>query len=366
MKERGIICLGMFAVMALSNAIVPVLPSFASGSTFQGAIYSAYFLGAFVLTLPAGLMSDRHGRVRVMQLGLVVSVVTGFLLVTSSGPLVITFVRFLEGLGAGLFVAASLAYVNSLADHERMSGYLMASLNSGLIFGLVTGGLLGAYSALPGAGLLIFTFFCLLSLLLSLGLSEQPLPQHDRPVRTIITDILTGYPHLWYSAVVLIGVTGVITSLYPGFSGVTPDTAGVWIAGMSLATIAGVLVFSRVEIPPLRTIRFAAGLMAAGIICSFFTPVGFLVVGALAGTVMIAQMAVLAEKCSHQGVAMGLFSTMSYLGMSILPFLAGIIADITGLFPAFCFTAAAALSVILLFRFPDQQEDRPPASVERG
>ena len=39
---------------------------------------------------------------------------------------------------------------------------------------------------------------------------------------------------------------------------------------------------------------------------------GFLVPGAVAGIVMIAQMAFLARIHEHQGTAMGLFTTMSY------------------------------------------------------
>jgi hypothetical protein len=87
--------------------------------------------------------------------------------------------------------------------------------------------------------------------------------------------------------------------------------------------------------------------MAGGIMLSFVSPAGFLVMGALAGIVMIAQMEFLAGIHSQQGAAMGLFSTTSYFGMSVLPFLAGIVAEATTFFAAFCLTALAALSVAL-------------------
>jgi MFS family permease len=63
MRTRFTLFFGVFAVMALSNAIVPVLPSFAGSSALQGAIYAAYFLGAFISTLPSGILSDRIGRI---------------------------------------------------------------------------------------------------------------------------------------------------------------------------------------------------------------------------------------------------------------------------------------------------------------
>jgi MFS family permease len=61
---------------------------------------------------------------------------------------------------------------------------------------------------------------------------------------------------------------------------------------------------------------------------------------------MISQMAYLAGIKDYQGTAMGLFSTTSYLGMGILPVIAGVIADSAGFFPAFCVTALFALTVV--------------------
>ena len=36
------ILFGIFVVMALSNAVVPVLPNFAEGVALQGAVYAAF------------------------------------------------------------------------------------------------------------------------------------------------------------------------------------------------------------------------------------------------------------------------------------------------------------------------------------
>lgn len=346
MKDRITLFFGVFAVMALSNAIVPVLPSFADNSSLQGAIYAAYFLGAVFSTLPAGMLSDRIGRIPLIRLGLIITVITGIALFGASSPLPVLAIRFIEGVGSGCFIAAAMSYVNSGTDHERMSGYFMAMLNAGLVTGLVAAGWLNMAFQFPVMGILLFAGCAIIPASASLFLRDTPRIEHpdDKPP---FLPLIIQYRYLWYSSVILIGITGVIISLYPEFSGVSSDIAGIWIALMSISTIIAVLVASRYSLQPVPAIRVSAILMIAGVIITYYSPLGFIIIGALAGIVMIAQMTYLADTRAPQGFTMGLFSTTSYLGMAILPFIAGIIADTSGFFPAFCATAFCAATVAI-------------------
>jgi len=346
MSTRFTLFFGIFAVMALSNAIVPVLPSFAGTSSLQGAIYAAYFLGAFVSTLPAGVLSDRYGRLVFIRAGLILTVISGMVLSALTSPVPVLATRFCEGVGAGCFIAAALSLVNSLPDHQRMSGYFMALLNAGLVTGLVAAGWLGAVFPFPAMGLLLFTGLTLIPAAASVFLRESPVTSLKGNTFALLP-LLGEYRWLWYSSVILVGITGVVTSLYPGFSGVSSGIVGGWIALMGISTIIAVLAVSRLPLPPVPAIRWSAILMVAGFLLSFYSPLGFIVVGALAGVVMIAQMAFLAGIKEHQGVAMGLFTTTGYLGMALLPFLAGLIADTAGFFFTFCAATFCAVTVAL-------------------
>jgi MFS family permease len=347
LKERLSACLGIFIVMGLSNAIVPVLPSYSGSAFIQGGIYAAYFLGAFIMTLPAGILSDRFGRSRIMMSGLVMTIASGILLMVESAPVIVASARVLEGTGAGLFVAASMAFVNSLPDHTRVSGFFLASLNAGLVSGLIIGGYAFRLTADPLSGIGIFTVSALLPLILSMTLAEKTdCIRYSRAGPSIIS-LVREYRWLWYSAVILIGVTGVVTAIYPEFSNIAPEQAGTWIASMSIFTIIAVLIVSRMNLLPVPTIRIAAVAMAAGTFIVFYTPLGFLFIGAVAGIVMIAQMAFLAQVSEYQGAVMGLFSTTSYLGMSLLPFITGFLAEETTFFIAFFVTACLSLTVAL-------------------
>jgi MFS family permease len=338
--------LGIFAVMALSNAIGPVLPRYSLSSALQGAIYSAYFLGALVSTLPAGILSDHYGRVPVIRIGLAITVTSGLLLsvLVSPGPVIV--IRIIEGVGAGFFVAAAMSYVNSLSDHERMSGYLMASLNTGLVIGLVFSGWLAAQIPNPASGILVFSVLVIIPAAASFFINETGAVPQKGDLKTIFY-LVQEFRWLWYSSVILIGITGVVTSIYPKYSGYSPDSVGNWISLMSIATIAGVLVASRLSLPPVPAIRWSALLIVIAVIVSYYSPLGFVMLGICAGVVMIAQMTFLAQVRDHQGVAMGVFTTTSYLGMTILPFIAGMVADTSGFLYAFCVTALFAFTVFL-------------------
>ena len=337
---------GVFSIMALSNAIVPVLPAFATESSWSGAIYGAYFLGACLSTLPSGILSDRFGRRSMIRTGLIVTIASCAVLCMTTAAVPALAARFMEGIGAGLFVAPALSLVNADTNHARLSGYFMALMNAGLVLGLICAGILAEVFHAPAAGILLFTALAVIPMVSSLLDREPHAPAftESRDLPAFLA-LVREYRWIWYSSIVLVGITGVVTSLYPKFSGASSDILGLWIAGMSIATIIAVLVISRFRFDEILAIRISAVLMIMGVMTSFFSPVGFLVLGFLAGVVMIAQMGVLARVREHQGIAMGLFSTMSYLGMALLPFIAGLLADAASFFVAFCVMAVVTGTV---------------------
>ncbi|MDP3563117.1 MAG: MFS transporter, partial [Methanoregula sp.] len=228
----------------------------------------------------------------------------------------------------------------------KLSGYFMAMLNAGLVAGLILAGWLAAYFRQPAMGILVFTGCAVIPAMTSFFIREPPGATRKNENHALMPLVIE-YRYLWYSSVILVGITGVVLSLYPEFSDVSSHTVGIWIALMSVSTIIAVLIASRTPMQPVPVIRWCAVLMVPGVLIVFFTPLGFIMIGALAGVVMIAQMAFLAGVREHQGIAMGLFSTTSYLGMAALPFMAGLIADSSGFFFAFCATAFCAVTVAL-------------------
>ncbi len=239
----------------------------------------------------------------------------------------------------------------------------MALLNAGLVLGLILAGWLALHSGIPAAGILLFTGLAAVPAGMSFFMKDPGTPASSLSTG-ILFSFVKDYRWLWISSIVLVGITGVVSSLYPQFSGASSESLGYWLAGMSLATIGAVLIASRVSVPPLDAIRWSAVCMVIGVIIVFFSPWGFAVIGILAGVVMIAQMAFLSGEQEHQGIMMGLFSTMSYLGMTILPFIAGLVADAAGFPAAFGITALSALVVAVTIGRSPPAPDRIAAVPE--
>ncbi|MDD1706750.1 MAG: MFS transporter [Methanoregulaceae archaeon] len=351
MNTRVLLCLGIFAVMALSNAIVPVLPAYGEGTIAQGALYSAYFLGAFLLVLPAGVLADRTGPLPLVKIGLALTLMSGLLLLTGSSVFIIVIYRFLEGIGAGLFVPSALSLINAEPDHETGSGYFMALLNIGLVAGLIGSGWLAEVTESPESGIFFFTILSLIPAAFSIFLRPGPIkefpPESFREIGRRLVRVIRVYFWLWVSTIIILGITGALTVLYPEYSGLSPGILGLTIAAMSLSTAATVVLVSHAHLPPIPIIRVASLGMAAAVLCVILTPFSFIAVGAFAGVVMIGQLAFLAESEVHQGVVMGLFNTASYAGMTFLPFVAGFIAEISSFMIAFMVLALSGVLVAI-------------------
>jgi MFS family permease len=336
MKQRLPLLIGVFVVMALSNAIVPVLPALADGPALQGALFSAYFLGAFLTVLPAGVLSDRVGRVPLIRAGLALTLGSGAAILAFPDQLVLLAARGIEGVGAGLFVPAAMSWINLQPDHEHMSGNFIAALNVGLVSGLLGAGFFSDTAGVM-AGVAVFTAAAVVPLLLSV-LIEEAVVERERNGDGLLA-IGTNYFWLYVSAIVLVGATGAVTAVYPDFTGETPATLSLQLGVMNVATIVASIAASRAHLAPIPTIRVSAVVMAAAVALSYVTPLAFVLVGGTAGVVMIAQINYLAADLARQGAVMGLFNAASYAGMTLLPFMAGVVAETDGFMAAFAVTA---------------------------
>ncbi|MEK6691368.1 MAG: MFS transporter [Nitrospirota bacterium] len=144
---------GLFAIFSSTISKSPVLPLFASHLGAEpsgvGIIASTSAFTGIIASIPAGILSDRFGRKRMLILSAVVFATAPFLylLVTEIWQLVL--IRFYHGLSTAIFIPVSMALVSDLFHKERgekigwfststLVGRFIAPVAGGSIIGLLT------------------------------------------------------------------------------------------------------------------------------------------------------------------------------------------------------------------------------------
>lgn len=351
--SRITLYMGAFATMALSNAVVPVLALITPDVVLQGALYSAYFLGAFFMVFPAGWISDKIGRAPLIKMGLAGTFVSGIMIWFFVGdPLVTVGLRFLEGLFTGMFVSSALSYVNTEVDHTKLSGMYIALMNVGMVAGLIIPGILAVIH--PYAGVLVFGVLTGSAFLAGLFFRDSAgFVSVIIPIRMIFS-ITQYHKWLWVALFIFAGATGVVTSMYPEMSGYSAEISGVVTALMSVSTAVCVYAVSRLTLlDSLGVIRRATILLAISVPLVFFTPLGMILVGAAFGVISVAVLNYIAGTPHPQGVMNGLYTTMQYAGMAALPFVTGLIVLPIGYLGVFILVGVVVLvNGLLIVRCP--------------
>jgi EmrB/QacA subfamily drug resistance transporter len=169
-------------VVALDGMVVMVaLPAIerdlgASHADLQWVV-TAYTLtlGAFLLL--GGRAGDLYGRRRMLVAGLVVFALASLAagLARATGPLLAA--RAVQGIGAALAVPAALALLAALyrqeRERERALGLLSATIDAGMVAGLVLGGVLTASLGWPWCFFLVVPFGLAAAALVPTALAES-------------------------------------------------------------------------------------------------------------------------------------------------------------------------------------------------
>jgi predicted MFS family arabinose efflux permease len=188
-KKKGIlsaliIFLALFAIGVDNYIMIAILPQLANDfgkpSQLMGFLGSAYALPLALLSPLLGPFSDRFGRKFAMSGGMAIFVVAA--LGSSLAPAYefLMLARFINGVGAALFVPAAYAYVAESAKPEKraqhMSTILMAFPASALI-GLPLGGFIASFFGWRA----VFGFIGLVGVLALAGLSTLKVARPVRP-----------------------------------------------------------------------------------------------------------------------------------------------------------------------------------------
>ena len=138
-----------FLVIIGLSMVAPILPTYAESFqvsyTLVGFVVSSFALMRMLLDLPAGLVSRRFDKKKIMMSGLVListsSVLAGF--APNYSTLVIA--RMIEGAGSALYVTTATVFLAQISGEEKRGQWMslyMGMLLLGAIFGPTFGGII--------------------------------------------------------------------------------------------------------------------------------------------------------------------------------------------------------------------------------
>jgi MFS family permease len=352
--ERRLIYVAVFAIMGLSNAVIPILPELAAryhsiyGEFASSLLFSGYFLGALATMLPFGILSDREGNPRFIGLGIVLTVISGLVILFSENLWALIISRFIEGAACGSFFPAAYSTLSKCKNPGRCLGEFTFTSNAALAAGALFSGML-ADIFLKGA-VLLFTLVALLSAIpliyrsrerinpkktgekLDLLQNQDSLKAHFKhSLREVAGLISRSNSGIWLSSFLLNGAIGVLIAYYPGYSLETLSKVqlGSAIASLYFCAMITSLLIGHFSIKEKTIIRIGLAFSAFGAFFAAKYPfLGFSSLGGGSGIAIVGFALAVARMDTDRGLAMGLFNTTMYAGLSLLPIAAGLLTEV--------------------------------------
>lgn len=144
-----IILLIVFVQLVGASMVLPILPIYAQDrfgmSNQTVTLLNAVFFGAQFIAGPfIGRLSDRYGRVPVLIVSQIGTVISFIMLGTAQNVATLFFARTLDGITGGNIIVAQ-AYVTDIFPKEKRTealGYIFASFGVGFIIGPALGGIM--------------------------------------------------------------------------------------------------------------------------------------------------------------------------------------------------------------------------------
>lgn len=137
--------MGPFMISSVNVAMPAIQADFQMDAVQLSWISTAYLLAMAVGLVPAGKIADIHGRKKVFATGLGVYTFGAGLAVFANSAAILIGLRFLQGLGAAMFVTTGMAIITSIFPPNRrgrVMGVYVAAVYIGLSVGPFAGGFL--------------------------------------------------------------------------------------------------------------------------------------------------------------------------------------------------------------------------------
>lgn len=357
-KRRFVLVLGcLTGIGAFSIDIsLPSIPMMVAdlGTTMSVGqqIVGAFMFGIAFGQLPAGLMSDRIGRIPVLLTGVGIFIIAG--IATSLAPSIETMLvaRFVQGLGASVGVVVSRAIVRDIASGTQAASILSIMImifTAAPMLAPVAGGYLVEWSGWRAPFVAVTVFGAVILIAISRGLHETSQPRREHHIiRQLVMSGREFFSHrhsvLGLGLVVLpaMGFMSVIT----GSSALIIEIYGFSVTRFGfIFALAGLAILVGSDLNRRLLVRFNS-MQLSGLGATLIgTAAAQLLLMAWLGDAPFAW--VWGNVCLYMGGTSFLMANATAMALDPVPDVAGAAASIIGTTQNLCAAGSAVLTGIL-------------------
>ncbi|MFH1019325.1 MAG: MFS transporter [Pseudomonadota bacterium] len=385
---------GLLAIYSSTISKSPALPLFVShlggGPAAVGLIASISACTGILFSFPAGIISDRIGRKRMLVFSAMVFATAPFCYLLVREIWQLALVRFYHGLATAIFVPVAMAMVSDLFQKgrgEKMGWFSTATLLGRFMAPALGGAILGFYATgqannISGVGFHTIYLVCGLAglavffsafFLPDLNGNRSKHPGSHPHWRKGAKELLGNRGIMMTCAVeaAILFAYGTFETFLPAhalMAGLNPYQIGLCLSSQIITIALAKPVMGRFSDRHGRPPQILSGAAAAGICIAFFSIADSfvpllalsIILGLTISVVTSASAAHIADqsKDGAQGSAMGILGSIMDMGHSLGPLLGGLLAANLGL-PASFLGACAVLATASILFFIAQTKTSP-------
>ncbi|MBN2230679.1 MAG: MFS transporter [Candidatus Thorarchaeota archaeon] len=356
-----------FCVLLGLNMVAPILPTYAESFqvsyTLVGFVISSFAITRMFLDMPAGVLSKRYDKKKIMITGLILIVISSILAGMAPSYIILVIARMIEGAGSAFYVTSATVFLAQISGKEKRGQWMslyMGMLLLGSIFGPTFGGVLAdiydihapffAYALVAGFGIVPTLLLPRLSNSEKATTTDEFRTYESTESRTVFQDIrqilsYRSYLLATFATFSLFFIrTGVRSTLVPlfGSNNLGLDSTAIGV----VLTLAGVA--TAITMVPMGSISDRIGRRAPLVLCLLLTALititipyssdmgglslSLIIYGAFTG--ISGPMAAYVTDLSPQDkieISMGLYRMIGDFGFVLGPLFLGYIADITAI-----------------------------------
>ncbi len=373
---------GLFAIFSSTISKSPVLPLFSSylgaGPSGVGIVAAVSAFTGIIASIPAGILSDRWGRKRMLIVAAIVFSTAPFLYLYVTTIWQLALVRFYHGLATAIFVPVAMAAVSDLFHHgrgEKIGWFSTATLIGRFAAPLAGGGIIGLLAYNPPANYKAVYLVCGLAgmaALLIVPVIQLPAKEKEDKTGKEWAEVLQAFRSvLSHRAIILTAIVeaavlfayGTFETFLPLYAikkGLNAYHVGILLSSQVIALALTKPVMGRFSDRHGRSTQIISGaIIGAACIAAFslagsFT--GILALSILFGfsisIVTSATSAFIADLSTHgsRGSAMGILGSIMDTGHTSGPVISGLIAARLGFAASFIGASLVVLIAASAFR----------------